>query len=41
MIYITGGIRACLDSYSDWGNPLLAKKGYVVVSENRRSFIND
>ena len=29
VIYITGGIRAYLDSYSDWDNPLLGKMGDV------------
>ncbi|BAL83138.1 hypothetical protein SELR_14300 [Selenomonas ruminantium subsp. lactilytica TAM6421] len=27
VIYIRGGIRAYLDSYSDWDNPLLGKMG--------------
>lgn len=29
IIYIYGGVRAYLDSYSDWDNPLLSKMGYV------------
>ncbi|BAL83043.1 hypothetical protein SELR_13350 [Selenomonas ruminantium subsp. lactilytica TAM6421] len=29
VIYINGGIRAYLDSYSDWDNPLLGKMGDV------------
>ena len=29
IIYISGGVRAYLDSYSDWDNPLLSKMGYV------------
>lgn len=29
IIYISGGIRAYLDSYSDWDNPLLGKMGGV------------
>lgn len=29
VIYIRGGIRAYLDSYSDWDNPLLGKMGDV------------
>ena len=27
IIYIHGGMRAYLDSYSDWNNPLLGKMG--------------
>lgn len=29
IIYISGGVRAYLDSYSDLDNPLLSKMGYV------------
>ena len=29
IMYIYGGVRAYLDSYSDWDNPLLSKMGYV------------
>jgi hypothetical protein len=29
IIDIDGGVRAYLDSYSDWDNPLLSKMDYV------------
>ncbi|MCR5438115.1 MAG: hypothetical protein K6F01_01460 [Selenomonas sp.] len=29
IIYINGGVRAYLDAYSDWDNPLLVKMGHV------------
>lgn len=29
VVYINGSVRAYLDSYSDWDNPLLAKMGKV------------